>query len=342
MSALRTVAPLPAACETGATPTAPTPLRDPYGRAITYLRVSVTTRCNLRCTYCAAGTATADAGVPLSFDQIARVVRVAAALGVTKIKLTGGEPLLRDGLPDLVARLARIPGIRDVSLTTNGQLLAAHAVALHAAGLHRVTVALDTLDPAVYRALTGGDLAPVLDGITAALRLFGEVRINCVVMAGVNDTGICTLVDYCLAHGCTLRFLEVMPTAMGDDKRHFVSNDIVRERIAAHVALTPCPSAAEPGTAVWHAVAGVRARIGFISPLSQPFCSTCNRLRLTADGELLPCLHSAARVPLRPLLEGGADDVALAAVLRAAAAQKPAAHALHCAPSCCNMLCTGG
>ncbi len=320
----------------------PPPLRDPHGRLISYLRISVTTQCNLRCTYCTTHAAPPAPEPTLTFDQLERVVRVAATLGVTKIKLTGGEPLLRDGLPDLVARLARIPGIRDLSLTTNGHLLAALAPALHAAGLQRVTVALDTLDPAIYHTLTGGALQPALDGIQAARRVFPAVRINSVVMAGINDHEIRTLADYCLAHNCILRFLEVMPTILGDCKRHFMSNELVFRRLAEQFALQPCPPAGEPSTAYWYSVDGGPGRIGFIAPLSRPFCATCNRLRLTAGGELIPCLHAAARVSIRALLDRTADDAALADALRRAAAQKPATHALSTAPSSCNMLCTGG
>jgi len=320
----------------------PAPLRDPHGRLISYLRISVTTQCNLRCTYCTTQAALSSLDQPLTFDQVERVARVAATLGITKIKLTGGEPLLRDGLPDLVARLARAPGIRDLSLTTNGHLLAALAPALHAAGLPRVTVALDTLDPAIYHNLTGGALQPALDGIQAACRVFREVRINSVVMRGINDHEMCALADYCISHDCALRFLEVMPTVSGDSKRHFLSNETVFQCLAEHFALKPCPPTSEPSTAYWYTVNGGPGRIGFISPLSRPFCATCNRLRLTASGELIPCLHAAARVSVRALLDRSADDAALADALRRAAAQKPATHTLHAGPSACNMLCTGG
>ncbi|MCX7003986.1 MAG: radical SAM protein, partial [bacterium] len=224
----------------------------------------------------------------------------------------------------------------------NGHLLAARAPALHAAGLQRVTVALDTLDPAVYRDLTGGELQPALDGIQAARRVFRDVRINSVVMAGINDHEICALADYCMLHDCALRFLEVMPTAAGDGKRHFMSNELVFRRLAGQFVLKPCPPDGEPSTAYWYTVDGGPGRIGFISPLSRPFCATCNRLRLTAGGELIPCLHAAARVSVRDLLDRAADDAALADALRRAAAQKPATHTLHTAPSACNMLCTGG
>ncbi len=320
----------------------PLPLRDLHGRLISYLRISVTTQCNLHCAYCTAQAAPPAPDPTLTFDQIVRVARVAATLGVTKIKLTGGEPLLRDGLPDLVARLARIPGIRDLSLTTNGHLLTALALALKTAGLQRVTVALDTLDPAVYRDLTGGELQPALDGIQAARRVFSDVRINSVVMAGINDHEICALADYCVLHDCALRFLEVMPTVTGDCKRHFMSNELVFRRLAEQFVLKPCPPSCEPSTAYWYSVDGGSGRIGFISPLSRPFCATCNRLRLTASGELIPCLHAVARVSVRDLFDRSADDAALADALRRAAAQKPATHTLNTTPSPCNMLCTGG
>jgi cyclic pyranopterin phosphate synthase len=305
-------------------------LVDPFNRRIEYVRLSVTDRCDLRCSYCLP-KGFKDFETPeewLTFDEIERVIGAFGSLGVSRIRLTGGEPLVRPGVPELAARLAALPGIEDLSLSTNATRLAKQAGALHRAGVSRINVSLDTLDPTRFKNLTGGKLDKVLAGLMAAEQAgFHPIKINMVVMRGVNDDECEAMVDFCIEHDFTLRFIETMP--IGDTGRaasdHYLSLQTVRERLAQRFDLLPgvMPGG---GPARYVRVAGTELRIGFITPISQHFCESCNRVRLAADGTLHLCLGQSDTVALRPLLRNGCGDEELRQVIIDAIARKPEKH----------------
>ena len=305
-------------------------LIDPFGRRIEYVRLSVTDRCDLRCDYCMP-KGFRDFQEPddwLRFDEIERVIGAFARLGVSRVRLTGGEPLVRRGLPELAARLARLPGIDDLSLSTNATRLDKHARALRDAGVSRLNVSLDTLRAERFKQITGGKLYKVLAGLMAAKAAgFAPVKINMVVMRGVNDDEVEDMVEFCLEHDFTLRFIETMP--MGETGRsassRYLDLQTVRARLAERYELLPgvMPGG---GPARYVQVAGTPLRIGFITPISQHFCETCNRVRLSVDGTLYMCLGQEESFELRPLLRGGASDSELEAAVREAIALKPERH----------------
>ncbi len=305
-------------------------LTDPFGRRIEYIRLSVTDRCDLRCFYCMPKGFN-DFEAPehwLNFDEIERVIGAFARLGTRRVRITGGEPLVRKGLPGLAARLHALPGIDDLSLSTNAVQLARHANALRTAGVQRLNISLDTIDPQRFREITGGKLEKVIDGLMAAKTAgFSPIKINMVVMQGVNDDDVEAMVDFCIEHDFTLRFIETMP--MGDTGRdanaHFIDLKTVRERLERRFELVPgvMPGG---GPARYMRVAGTQLRLGFITPLSQHFCETCNRVRLSVDGTLYLCLGQEHSVELRPLLRNGSDDDALGNAIRQAITLKPERH----------------
>ncbi len=305
-------------------------LTDPFGRRIEYVRLSVTDRCDLRCFYCMPKDFN-NFEAPehwLSFDEIERVIAAFARLGTRRVRITGGEPLVRKNLPGLAARLHALPGIDDLSLSTNAVQLARHAEALKASGVQRLNVSLDTPDPTRFREITGGKLKKVTDGLMAAKAAgFSPIKINMVVMQGVNDDDVEAMVDFCIEHGFTLRFIETMP--MGDTGRdanaHFISLKNVRERLERRFKLVPSVMPGG-GPARYLRVAGTALRLGFITPLSQHFCETCNRVRLSVDGTLYLCLGQEHSVELRPLLRNGIDDDALDNAIRQAITLKPERH----------------
>ncbi len=297
-------------------------MEDTRGRALRDLRVSVTDRCNFRCPYCmpreqfGADHAFLPRAELLSFEEITRVVAIFAGLGVTKVRLTGGEPLLRRDLPDLVRRVAGLDGVADVAMTTNGSLLGPLAAPLRDAGLTRVTVSLDSLDPVVFQALadTNVPLSQVLDGIDAAAAAGLPVKLNAVLRRGVNDAGVLDLVEFARAHGHTLRVIEYMDvgTTNGWVLDDVVPGAEVRARVSAVHALEPLGA---DGTADRWRYADGRGEIGFVSSVSQPFCGTCTRARLTAVGELFTCLFATSGTDLRSPLRAGAADDELAALV---------------------------
>lgn len=305
-------------------------LVDPFGRAIEYVRLSVTDRCDLRCTYCMP-EGFRDFEEPddwLSFGEIERVIAVFARLGVRRIRLTGGEPLVRKDLPSLAHRLAAIPGIEDLSLSTNATRLARQAAELKRAGVTRLNVSLDTLRADRFKAITRGRLDKVLNGLMAARDAgFAPIKVNMVVMRGVNDDEVCDMVAFCIDHGFTLRFIETMP--VGDTgrgaSRQYKSLQDVRAELEQRYELIP-GTMAGGGPARYFQIAGTDLRIGFITPISQHFCETCNRVRLAVDGTLYLCLGQDDRVELRPLLRAGAGDGELEQVIAAAVARKPERH----------------
>jgi cyclic pyranopterin phosphate synthase len=306
-------------------------LTDSFGRRIEYVRLSVTDRCNLRCFYCLPKDFSdfVEPETWLTFDEVERVMRVFGELGVSRVRLTGGEPLARRGLPELAARLAQLPGIDDLSLSTNAVLLAHKAGPLRAAGVRRLNVSLDTLRPDRFTAITqGGHLNKVLDGLMAAKRAgFVPIKINMLALKGVNEDEFEDMVEFCLEHGFTLRFIETMPMGSPGQEavNHYLDLQEVKQRLAARFPLIPgvMPGG---GPARYMQVAGTDLRIGFITPISQHFCETCNRVRLAADGDLHLCLGQEHKYELRPLLRGGADDAQLKAAILHALTLKPERH----------------
>jgi cyclic pyranopterin phosphate synthase len=310
------------------------PLVDAFRRPITYLRVSVTDRCNLRCVYCMP-----EAGLPwipnqsvLSYEEIEEIVRAAAHVGVRSIRLTGGEPLIRRDLHRLVAKLAAIPGIDDLALSTNGLLLADQAAALRAAGLQRVNISLDTLRADRFTAIARRPgLDRVLAGIDAALAHGLEpVKLNCVVMRGANDDEIEAFAELTRTRAVHVRFIEVMPVQENVElqREAWVSSDEVLARLGALGALSPVPNPHGNGPARTFAYDGAPGTVGVISPLAHDYCERCNRVRLSADGRLKLCLFGDHLIDLRtPLRAGGGQD-AIVGLLRAAMHVKPERHHL--------------
>ncbi len=305
-------------------------LTDPFGRRIEYVRLSVTDKCDLRCFYCLPKGFN-DFEEPehwLSFDEIERVIRAFGELGVRRVRITGGEPLVRKDMPQLAARLARLPGIHDLSMSTNAVQLAKQARALKDAGVTRLNVSLDSLQPKRFQDITGGKLEKVLAGLQAAKEVgFHPVKINMVVMKGVNDDEVEDLVEYCIANDFTLRMIETMP--MGetgrDATRHYMDLQIVKQRLEQRYELIPTVMNGG-GPARYFKVGGSNLRIGFITPISQHFCATCNRVRLSVDGTLYMCLGQEHNFELRPLLRAGISDPDLRAAIIEAIALKPERH----------------
>ena len=296
-------------------------MEDLFGREIRYLRVSVTDRCNLRCVYCMPpeGVCKQRHSDILSFEEIEEIVRAAVELGVRKIRLTGGEPLVRRGIVDLCRRLDAIQGVEDLSMTTNGILLPPLAKELYQAGIHRINISLDTLDADRYRAMTrGGSLASALAGIRAAAEAgMSPIKINTVLIGGVNDSEIPALVALTQQFPLEVRFIEYMPIgrAAPFGPEAYLCNHVVLEKVPE------LRQEGNSGVAKLYRLPGALGRVGLISPLSCAFCGNCDRLRLTADGKLKPCLHSGVEIPLR-----GLHGESLQAAILEAVRGKPAQH----------------
>ncbi len=304
-------------------------LHDRHGRRIEYLRLSVTDRCDLRCTYCMPEgfKGYEEPANWLNFDEIGRVVAAFSHLGVSRVRLTGGEPLLRRNLADLAGRLAALPGITDLSLSTNATHLAKHARSLRTAGVRRLNVSLDTLDPARFAAITKRDaLSAVLDGLRAAkAEGFGPIKVNMVVMAGVNEHEVENMAAFCGEQGFVLRLIETMPVGETGRKTGFVPLGPIRERLRTRFSLVDgiVPGG---GPAKYLVSPDRQFQIGFITPMSQHFCETCNRVRLGVDGTLYPCLGDDNRMDLRTLLRAGCSDERLESALLEGIGRKPFKH----------------
>lgn len=306
-----------------------TDLIDPFGRAVEYLRLSVTDRCDLRCQYCIPKGFKDFEEPPnwLRFDETERLLRVMAGLGLRKVRLTGGEPLVRRGIAELSARIRAIPGIQDLSLSTNATLLVAQAEALHAAGVDRLNVSLDTLDRERFAQITGRDCLPqVLEGLESARALgFGPIKINMVMMQQTSERELDDMVDYCIQRGFILRLIELMP--MGETGRNagFVDLQPIKHRLQERFGLVDgvVPGA---GPARYLQTTDGSFSIGFITPLSQHFCDTCNRVRLAVDGTMYLCLGNEHRYEFRELLRNHASDEALRVAVLEAIARKPQRH----------------
>ena len=311
-------------------------LQDRFGRAIDYVRLSVTDRCDLRCSYCMPKgfRGFEEPKDWLTFDEIERLLGIFVRLGTRRVRLTGGEPLLRRHLPELAQRLSALPGMQDLSLSTNATQLGKHAVALRAAGVDRINVSLDTLDRACMQQITGRDsLQPILDGLMAGKAAgFDPIKINMVAMRGVNDGQIEAMAAFCIEQQFILRLIEAMPMGSTGRNARYMPLGPVRERLAARFGLVPQAVELGGGPARYLATPDGRASIGFITPMSQHFCATCNRVRLSVDGTLYLCLGQEEKFAFGPMLRGGATDAEIEAAIRAAIELKPQQHDFNTQP----------
>lgn len=309
-----------------------TGLSDSFQRPINYLRISVTDRCNLRCIYCipAEGVALMHHADILSYEEIYTIAQAAAELGIKRIRLTGGEPLVRAGLPELVRMLSRIEAIDEISLTTNGLLLATYAAELKSAGLRRVNVSLDTFKQEKFKFITRQSSKPgdVLEGIEVA-RASGlnPVKVNMVVIPGINDDELLDFAIKTVDGGWHVRFIELMPSA-AKGVTGFVSVAQMKERIELLGKLEPCLPDIGNGPAKYYRLPNARGTLGFIAPISEHFCFRCNRLRLTSDGKLRPCLLAEDEIDLKQPLRSGVSSSGLKRLIEQAVASKPLHHRL--------------
>jgi GTP 3',8-cyclase len=307
-------------------------LIDTYGRRISYLRLSVTDRCNLRCRYCmpAEGIPKQLHGEILSYEDLHRVASAAVDLGIDKIRLTGGEPLVRKGLLGFGERLAKLSGLKELVLTTNGLLLGEMARPLYQAGVKRLNVSLDSLRPEVFAAITrGGELKRVLEGIEAAMAVgFPPPKINMVVMRGINDNEVLDFAALTLSQSCTVRFIEYMPNLKEADwQKRCVPGAELLERLSRQYRLLPLVSVETAGPAKNFRIAGAAGTIGFITPISGHFCGSCNRIRVSATGMAHSCLFAGTSVDLKPALSSNSSQE-LRRTLHAIVTNKPQGHVL--------------
>jgi len=297
---------------------------DQFGRSIEYLRLSITERCHLRCVYCRADEGLCPKKAELSAQDFFRIAKACSALGINRIRLTGGEPLLRKDILEIVQKLSSISGLLDLSVTTNGQMLADQAQDLKLAGLKRVNISLDSLDPQKYRRITSAELAPVLTGINQALEAqLLPVKINVVLIKGVNDDEVDNFIQLAKDQPLEVRMIELMPMAEfgQDDSLRVDNSQLIAERpylIPAAVHYTGQPSRD-------FTIEGFQGRVGFISPISHRFCASCNRIRVMSDGMLRPCLGDNMEISLKEALQSGDDDT-LIQTIRSAIYAKPTGH----------------
>jgi len=305
-------------------------LTDSLGRNINYLRLSVTDRCNMRCFYCMPKEGVAKKGhaAVLSYEELLLIAETAVELGIEKIRITGGEPLVRADIVTFLEKLSAIPGLRHLALTTNGLLLKEMAADLYRAGVQRLNVSLDSLNPRTFSQITrGGDLGRVLAGLDAAEQAgFPPPKINCVIMRGVNDAEILDFADMTLTHGNSIRFIEYMPAIREDDwQRYSISGEEILQRIAARHTLEQVDKGPFAGPSRDFRIPGARGSIGIITAVSGHFCSECNRIRVTSTGQAKGCLFSDEKTDLLPFLRP-ADRAGLAEVLKRIVASKPERH----------------
>jgi cyclic pyranopterin phosphate synthase len=325
-------------------------VRDAHDRTVDYLRMSITDRCNERCLYCLPEgyRAWAQRSDHLTAPEILRVVRVASGLGFRKFRLTGGEPLLRPDILEIVHAMADLPGVEVIGLSTNGTRLAALAKPLHQAGICTVNISLDALDPIQYRRITGGDVKPVLEGIRAAVKTgFERVKLNVVLLRGMNETELWPLVLFAAEHRIPLRFIELMPVSQADALTHgnFLPISEAMESLEKRDRLIPQPGhRLGHGPAKYYLLEKTGALVGFIGAITnQHFCESCNRVRLTADGKIRPCLGNHGEVNLIQALRSQVSDEEIANLLRHAVDLKPQEHSFRgCYTPCRPMVATGG
>jgi cyclic pyranopterin phosphate synthase len=301
---------------------------------VTYMRISVTDRCNERCAYCMPHDVAIEwlpKGQILTYEEILRVARVATSLGVTKFRITGGEPLVRRNLPEFIAKLNALPGVTDIGLSTNATLLAPIADTLHRAGVRKFNISLDTLNPDLYRQLTGtGRLSDCLAGLDAALATGAQVKLNCVLLKGKNDTELLELVEFAAAKRVTIRFIELMPISTSEvlTDENFLSIGDARRIIEQRYELLPDNVKLGHGPAVYYRARGLPIHIGFIGAMTNlHFCDSCNKIRLTADGKLRPCLGAHMEFDLKTVLrDPAATDDDLRRVFLQTIRNKPEQH----------------
>lgn len=299
-------------------------MKDQYLREIDYLRISVTDLCNLRCSYCMpkGGVKKLSHSDIMSIERIIEVTKVFASLGITKVRLTGGEPLVRKGIVDIVKGIKNIKGITLLAVTTNGILLKDYASDLYQAGLDRINISLDTLDIDKYKLLTrGGDISKVFEGIKESKKVgFKDIRINTVLLAKFNEDEIDDLFKFAHDNDLFLRFIELMPIGEAKklNKDSFISNDILKDKLNDLIKVE------DDGVSITYAFKDGKGKIGLISPLSHMFCSSCNRIRLTSDGKIKPCLHSSNEIDIN-----GLDDEELVKAIKEAIFNKPKSHHLN-------------
>lgn len=297
-------------------------MKDGFNREIDYLRLSVTERCGLKCEYCRALEGACPKAAELSADALVRIARAAAALGIKKIRLTGGEPLIRRDIAEIIGKIAAIDGIHELAMTTNAQQLSGRVKELTDAGLTRLNISLDSLDSETYRDIThGGELSPVLSAIDEALSLNVPLKLNTVLLRGVNDQEAGAFMALTLTRPMDVRFIELMPLGGADMERR-VQND---ELISAHPELIPLPPRYAGQPSRDYRLAGALGRVGFISPISARFCAECDRIRIMSDGALRPCLGRDSEISLLPALNAG--DAELTEAIRRGILSKPACHA---------------
>jgi len=308
-------------------------LKDTFNRTIDYIRISITDRCNLRCVYCmpSGGVKFLEHRDILQYEEIARILRVAVHTGMRKVRITGGEPLVRRNITDLIKMIKGIEGIHQLSMTTNGILLERYAEPLAEAGLDRVNVSLDSLKPDRFREITrGGVLDAVLRGIEAAEKAgLTPIKINMVPMRGVNDDEIAEFAKMTLTSPYQVRFIEFMPFVTEDmwNREKFISTEEIQSRVEQVGTLLPAKMK-RSGPARYFTFEGAAGVIGFISPISNHFCKECNRLRLTADGKLRPCLFSETEIDLKPALRNNGSDEEIRRLIELSIAVKPKGHSM--------------
>lgn len=309
-------------------------LIDQHNRRLNYLRVSVTDRCNLQCLYCTPAGITAKLRHEdiLTYEEIFRLARIAVDLGIEKIRLTGGEPLVRKGIYEFIPRLAALPGLKDISLTTNGIFLKDNIEKIRSSGIKRINVSLDTLRRDRYEKITGYDgFQQVWEGIELAKKLeFQPIKINMVPIMGLNDDEILDFARLSLLHPYYIRFIEYMPIGIAgpDAPLDHVPNSLIKDQLSSLGKLVRIPKTAYDGPAERFKIEGALGEIGFISPRTNHFCHVCNRLRLTASGHLRPCLLSNKHEDLKAPMRSGASDSELTRIFLNAALNKPHAHHL--------------
>ena len=311
-------------------------LIDSFNRRIDYLRVSVTDRCDLRCQYCMPEDFKGfeEPANWLSHAEMARLIGLFVGFGVRKVRLTGGEPLTRRGVSELAARVSALPGVADLAISTNGTRLARHAEELKQAGVRRLNVSLDTLDRATFQEITRRDrLQDVLDGLDAAHSVgFESIKINCVVHSGTDEKEIARLLDYTMSKGFILRLIETMPMGTSGRQYKYVNLNEVGGRLAERFGLVSTVEHRGPGPARYWATADNIPALGLITPMSQHFCASCNRVRLSVDGTLYLCLGQENQVPLGSAMREGATDDELRKLILQGIAAKPERHEFTTAP----------
>lgn len=306
-------------------------LIDSFGRKIDYLRLSVTDRCDFRCSYCMPPgfREMASRSQVLTGEEIIRLAGLFATLGIRKIRLTGGEPLVRADIVEIAQEIGRLPGLEDLSLSTNGSQLARYAASLYGAGVSRINVSLDSLEPSIFRRITRGDLTSVLDGLRRARDVgMAPIKLNMLVLCGVNDHEVERMVDFAAKGGYTLRFIETMPVGDSGAKQsnNYLPLTAIESRLRRRFELEP--AAVKGAGPAWYLhVRDTGLVIGFITPMSQHFCATCNRVRISADGKLYLCLGKDDGLDLRTMIRSGVADSEIVSAIRSAVDRKPREHA---------------